>query len=196
VIQACIDQDDSGTPGDGIYTLYEPENQGMFRFDKQTKKLTLVAKTGDANGFETFLFWSFTGAPPGVGGGDEDSDEDTPTEDREPPRWRNSAFAAVSGVNVAFKAKKSEVINGIYLQEGSGAIETVLDTTMSGDVLDNKTITVKVDGGTKPVPLSDLTITTLGLERDAFRKKRLAISASMANAEASWAGIYLGKVDD
>lgn len=100
-------------------------------------------------------------------------------------------------MNVAFKAKKTDVINGIYLQEGSGGIETVLDTTMTGNVLDNKTITVKVDGGgTKPVPLSDLTITTLGLERDAFRKKRLAISASMANAEASWAGIYLGKVDD
>lgn len=197
VIQACIDQDDSGDLRDGEYTLYEPVNQGMFRFDKKTGALAMVAKTGDANGFETFLFWSFTGAPPGAGGGDEDSDEDTPTEDREPPRWRNSAFAAVSGVNVAFKAKKSEVINGIYLQEGGGAIQTVLDTTMTGDVLDNKTITVKVDGGatTIPVPLSDLTITTLGLERDAFRKKRLAISASMANDVASWAGIYLGKVD-
>jgi len=30
----------------------------------------------------------------------------------------------------------------------------------------------------------------------AFKAKNTDGSASMANAEASWAGIYLGKVDD
>lgn len=194
VIKSCKDQDESGTEGDGIYTLYEPINQGIFLYDTVAKRLSMIAKTNDQNGFNDFLFWSFTGAPPGVGGGDEGS-----TDDRELPRWRNSAFAASFERNVAFKAKKQNS-NGIYLKVGNEGINTVLDTTMTGNMLDSKTIIVvkSKDGNTSKVPLSQLNITTLGLERDGFRNKRLAISASMADTSAtySWAGIYLGKMDD
>lgn len=195
VIQSCLDQDKSGTPNDGNYTLFEPENQGMFVYDIVSKSLTMVANTNDANGFNDFLFWSFTGAPPGVGGGDEGS-----TDDREPPRWRSSAFAAVNSHNVAFKAKKSDGSNGIYLKHEQEPITTVLDSKMTGNVLDNKTIIVvsNNDGTTVNVPLSQLFITALGLERDGFRNNRLAISVSMSDLTAtySWAGIYIGEMDD
>jgi hypothetical protein len=194
VIQSCLDQDTS-EPKDGSYRLFEPENQGMFVYDTVSKTLKMVAKTNDTYGFNDFLFWSFTGAPPGVGGGDEGS-----TDDREPPRWRSSAFAAVNSHNVAFKAKKSDGSNGIYLMHEQDPITTVLDSTMTGNVLDNKTIIVvnNNDGTTVNVPLSQLFITALGLERDGFRNNRLAISASMSDLTAtySWAGIYIGEMDD
>ncbi len=195
VIQSCKDQDTSGTPHDGEYTLYEPENQGMFVYDLRRNTLRLIAKTNDANGFDDFLFWSFTGAPPGVGGGDEGS-----TDDREPPRWRSSAFAAVNGKNVAFKAKKTDLSNGVYLAHENDPITVVLDSKMTGDVLDNKTVIVinNNDGTSVNVPLSQLLITALGLERDGFRNNRLAVSVSMSDISAtySWAGIYVGKMDD
>ena len=194
VIQSCLDQDKSGTEGDGNYTLFEPVNQGMFVYDIASKTSRMVAKTNDANGFDNFLFWSFTGAPPGVGGGDEGS-----TDDREPPRWRSSAFAAVNGQDVAFKAKKS-ASNGIYLRHKQEPVATVLDSTMTGNVLDNKTIIVvnSNDGATVRVPLSQLYLTALGLERDGFRNGMLAVSASMADLTStySWAGIYIGEMDD
>jgi len=50
-----------------------------------------------------------------------------------------------------------------------------------------------------------LTVTAVGLERDAFRSSNsengwsfLAINASMANADASvsWAGVYLTRMSD
>lgn len=196
VIQSCLDQDNNGTSNDGIYTLYEPRNQGIFVHDLLEKKTRMIARTNDANTFANFLFWGFTGAPPGVGGGDEGS-----TDDREPPRWRSSAFAAVNKENVAFKAKKSDGSNGIYARHENDPIKTVLDTKMTGDVLDKKTVIVaeNEDGTTVNVPLSQLYIVTLGLERDGYRNKRLAISASMADVTAtySWAGIYIGQpVDD
>ncbi|MBK8814231.1 MAG: hypothetical protein IPN42_01355 [Methylococcaceae bacterium] len=194
VIKSCLDQDTS-EPKDGSYRLFEPENQGMFVYDIVSKSLKMVAKTNDSNGFNDFLFWSFTGAPPGVGGGDEGS-----TDDRELPRWRSSAFAAVNSQNVAFKAKKFDGSNGIYLKHEQEPITTVLDSTMTGNVLDNKTIIVvnNNDGSTINVPLSQLFITALGLERDGFRNNRLAISASMSDLTAtySWAGIYIGEMDD
>jgi hypothetical protein len=194
VIQSCRDQDNSGTPNDGNYRLFEPTNQGMFVYDTVGKSARMVARTNGVSGFTDFLFWSFTGAPPGVGGGDEGS-----TEDRELPRWRSSAFAAVNGQDVAFKAKKSKS-NGIYFRQKQGSMKTVLDSNMTGNVLDKKTIIVvkNNDGSTTKVPLSQLLITTLGLERDGFRNGRLAISASMADISAtySWAGIYIGEMDD
>ena len=196
VIKSCFDQDQSGdTDNDGKYRLFEPINQGMFVYDTVRKSTRMVAKTGVTNDFQDFLFWSFTGAPPGVGGGDEGS-----TDDREPPRWRSSAFAAVNSHNVAFKAKKSDGSNGIYLKHEQEPITTVLDSTMAGNVLDHKTIIVvnNKDGTTVNVPLSQLFISALGLERDGFRNNRLAISASMSdlNATYSWAGIYIGEMDD
>jgi hypothetical protein len=71
---------------------------------------------------------------------------------------------------------------------------------MTGAVLDKRTI-IEVkneDGSTARIPLSQLYITTMGLERDGFRNNHLAITASMADVTAtySWAGIYLGELID
>lgn len=191
VIQSCLDQDNSGIAGDGNYILFEPENQGMFIYDTISKTSKMVARTGDSSGFTDFLFWSFTGAPSTAGGS-----EDGSTDDREPPRWRSSAFAAINNQNIAFKAKKS-LSNGIYLRLKQQPIITVLDSTMMGNMLDKKTIIVvnNNDGTTVKVPLSQLLMTSFGLERDGFRNGKLAISASMADLTAtySWAGIYIGE---
>ncbi len=195
VIKACKDQDKSGTENDGIYTLYVPVNQGIFLHDITSKTTQMIAKTNGVSRFSDFLFWGFSGAPTGAGGGDEGS-----TDDREPPRWRSSAFAAVSNLNVAFKAKKTNGSNGIYLRNKSGVLSTVLDTQTTGDVLDNTTIIVvkSNDGTTVKIPLSQLKLTSLGLERDGFRNNRLAINAGMADQTGtySWAGIYLGQLEE
>lgn len=183
--QACIDQDDNGVPGDGIYTLSVPTHQGIFVHDKDRRVTRLIARTGDGDGFRDFLFWNFSGAPPGTGSG-HGGDSGDEGADREPPRWRSSAFSAVSHgedrdryrpIKVAFKAQKVEV-DGIYLRINRGAISTLAETGMSGRLFDSRN------------PKADLPITSLGLERDGFRGNLLAISASMADADSSWAGIY------
>ncbi len=41
---------------------------------------------------------------------------------------------------------------------------------------------------------TDLPIVALSIERDGFRNGWLAVSASMADAENGWAGVYLTQV--
>jgi hypothetical protein len=41
-----------------------PVNQGIFVLNLKTKKLLLVARTGDGM-FEDFVYWNYSGAPPG-----------------------------------------------------------------------------------------------------------------------------------
>ena len=134
--------------------------------------------TTDAQ-FTDFAYWVFSGAPPGVGG--------TTDTTREPPRWRSSAFAAVSGMangkfQVAFKGTTTDGVIGIYAGEGPGtgtAIGTVVDTTTPGTSVDPQ------------APAGSL-VTALGVERDGFRGGHLALSVSMLDAATaeSWAGIY------
>ncbi|WP_170985206.1 PEP-CTERM sorting domain-containing protein [Roseomonas sp. AR75] len=169
VIQACIDQ--SG--GTGQVTREVPVHQGIFQVDVATGALTLVAETGGE--FEDFLFWTFSGRPSGVGGGDGG-------EEFEEPRWRSSPFIAANGQNTVFKASEGASNPfGLYLDRGAAlAPVTILDSTMLGDLLDPSA--------------SGLPITALALERDGFRNGRLAIAASMANEEESWAGVYLTQI--
>lgn len=168
LIQYCNQQ----YPG-GVTTVEEPANQGIFITNILTKKTKLVAATG-ADNFVDFLYWTYSGRPPGS------SDSD----DFEPPRWRSAAFAAVYGQKTAFKGTKADGTVGVYLGNGAkpslDTHQTIVDTTTDGTTID-------------PEAPSGVSVTAVGIERDGFRNGRLAINASMANADATltWAGIYV-----
>ena len=172
------------------FTTTEPVNQGVFVTDTVTGTTVLVARTGGAadDNFFNFLYWVFSGRPPGTGGGDTEGTV------FEPARWRSSAFtalsvAAVSKYKVAFKATKNDGTQGIYLSSGSNlqlAFHTVVvDTNTFGAVVDPEANSL--------VSATPLNVTSVGIERDGFRNQRLAVAISMANADASvsWAGLYL-----
>jgi hypothetical protein len=173
VVAACNTQAAEDGTDDGKIDVAVPVNQGIFQVDVQTGAVSLVAQTGGE--FEDFLFWTFSGRPSDVGGGDGG-------EEFEEPRWRSSAFVAADRGRVVFKASEGETNPfGLYLDRGLAfAPETIVDSTMLGDLLDTAA--------------TDLPITALALERDGFRNGRLAISASMGNEEESWAGVYLTQV--
>jgi hypothetical protein len=159
-------------------------NQGIFIYDIYGDHAYMVSHTeGD---FNDFTYWGYSGKPPGVG----------PEDDAEPPRWRSTAFLAVSDGIVAFKARtglmdKNGVyinpIDGIYMRDAilRTPIETLAETGMDGEILDPSTPT-----GVGPT----IPIVGLGIERDSFRGNKLAISASMANDVTSWGGIYMANV--
>jgi hypothetical protein len=159
-------------------------NQGIFIRNVSTGETVAIAKTG-LGGFSDFLYWVFSGAPPGVGGGHEG---DGGTEDREPPRWRSSAFAAVSLIDsstfaVAFKGTQDGK-PGLFLSKGLGSLIKVVQVRDPGSSVD-------------PLDAPDGSlITALGIERDGFRGVNLAITASMLNETTtlSMSGIYLTKV--
>lgn len=170
-----------------------PIHQGFFVHDTKTGETTLLALTG--NQYDDFLYWNYSGHPPGANEGNSDA------EDSEPPRWRSAAFIALSNLNggapfaAAFKARSGDIdpetrvyeefVDGIYFQRTPGKFPqiTLLDTTMPGTLLDAQ------------AP-ADTIISSLGLERDSFRGNYLAITASMQGVsdveeESTWAGIYL-----
>jgi hypothetical protein len=162
------------------YTTQVPVHQGVFVADTTTGVIKPVAASGSR--FGGFQFWVFSGRPPGTGGGDEVT--------LEPARWRSSAFVALSSsgmtsgqYQVAFKAAPVAGGSGIYLTQGPGddqPLVTVLDTTTAGTAVD-------------PNAPAGSTVTAVGVERDGFRGRWLAINASMLDAATSesWAGIYL-----
>lgn len=156
-----------------------PENQGIFLYDVIARQTYLVAD--NLNGFADFQFWVYSGKVPGSGGGADI--------DAEPPRWRSSAFAAVSNSNVVFKARTAiqgkdgtywEPKDGLYMVDpvNGKPMLIVAETGMDGALFDPA-----LTPGTMPV-------TELGIERDGFRGRRLAITLGMGNEEAGWGGIY------
>jgi hypothetical protein len=177
-----------------------PVSQGIFLHDTEMKTTQAVAKAPTPYG--DFLFWNFSGMVPGVGGGEDGSEEDG-----EPARWRSSAFVAVSGQATAFKAVASRGQEGgcgschsggvgsapptpshgqpigIYLsrQPGQGII-TVLDTGGDGQLLD-------------PEAPAGSIVSELGLEREGLRGNWIAVSAKMGVAggseEDGMAGVYI-----
>ncbi len=175
VIAYCNEQYPDG------YVVNIPVHQGIFVHDAQRKLTYAVAKTGQ-DGLTDFLYWVFSGRPPGTGGGDE------PT--LEPPRWRSSAFAALSAVPgsavmTAFKGTKSG-FDGIYVRKGLSAyvpLVTVVETLNStGQTID-------------PEAPANSIVTAVGIERDGFRNGNLAVSVAMLYEDpltsVGWAGLYL-----
>lgn len=162
-----------------------PVNQGIFVYDVSKNLAYLAADT--ITNYNDFIFWGYSGRAPGVGSSDEDG---------EPPRWRGTAFMSVSSEVVAFKARTGILddrnvyinpVDGIYLSDTSknSTLQTVLETGMDGATL--------LDSNLQP---GEMSIIGLGIEREGFRGKYLAITATMANAEESWGGVYLSKMKD
>ena len=160
-------------------------NQGIFVYDTYTNHGYLVSDTN--SDFNDFTFWGYSGRPPGVGTEEEGGEE-------EPPRWRSTAFIAESDGVVVFKARTGaqnedgEYINpidGIYMRDGISQmpITVLVETGMNSDVLDPS-----IPGGVLP-------IVGVGIERDGFRGNKLAITATMADAENGWGGIYIANID-
>lgn len=162
-----------------------PVHQGMFVYDLHLERAYSVATTD--NDFTDFLFWVYSGKAPSTEEGDDDA---------EPPRWRSSAFGAVSDGMMALKARTGilndtneyiDIVDGLYLGDPSydQPMRVVAETGMNGASID-PTLTT---GFPAPLP-----ITGLGIERDGFRGNMLAITATMANEEDSWGGIYMTHV--
>lgn len=178
-------------------SIYDPErdewyqdknvdvNQGIFLYDTVQEYAFLIART--PFDFDDFQFWVYSGRPPGTG---NLTDEETV---EEPPRWRSAAFIAASDGLTVFKARRGDqtktgeyfnVIDGLYIKNGPERtpIEMLAETGMMSDLLDPS------------IPTGTLPIVGLGIERDGFRGNKLVITASMADEENSWGGIYLAEV--
>ncbi|MEZ4295019.1 MAG: hypothetical protein R3B70_08570 [Polyangiaceae bacterium] len=170
----------------GVYVLEVPVHQGIFVHDTELGRTRAVAKTGAR--FQDFVFWAFTGRVPGVGEGEDGSDDDG-----EPARFRSSTFVAVSAgpgatYLVAFKAMSGDE-TGVYLQRGPGqsALSTVAETGMDGRDID-------------PDAPAGSVVTELGFEREGLRGKWLVLQAKMGLAggteEDAMAGIYGTRLPD
>jgi hypothetical protein len=159
-------------------------NQGIFVVDTTNGVVSRIARTGE--NFSDFVYWTFSGKPPGVGGSDES--------DGEVPRWRSSAFSAVSqGLKgeflVAFKSRTGTLdpvensyinpVDGIYVGNGN-QVDAMLDTNTLGQSLD-------------PAAPVGSKISALGIERESFRGSWFALTATMLEpvSSESLAGIYL-----
>ena len=161
-------------------------NQGIFVYDTRTRRLRLMARAGAGEDYEDFIYWNYSGAPPGAGESEGCG---------KPPRFRSAAFVSVSEragatFRVAFQGRRREgatPVDGIYLAEALGASRastiTLLETGWAGTLLDPQAL--DPDSG------ETLPITGLALEREAYRNGWLAVTASMGTEEAGWAGIYL-----
>ena len=167
---ACFNNSVGGL---GDYTFDVPANQGIFVVDTGTGAITMKARTGSE--FDDFLFWNFSGAPDDAGS--EDADQ-------EPPRWRSNAFIAEDDFNTVFKAVNGRGTIGLY-----GNFGTELDDTFT-------LAEVGMDGGLIDPNAAGMAVTSLGIERDGFRNGWLAINAGMANADASWSGIYITRIPE
>jgi hypothetical protein len=183
LIAYCNDQYPSG------FETTVPLHQGIFVYDTTVGRPMLLAETG-RDGIDDFLYWVYSGRPPGVGGGEEG-------DETEPPRWRSSAFVAVasgpagSNYDLAFKAKRGAV-DAILLRRGAtnayqSTLRTVIATGQLATTLD-------------PEAPAGALVTTVGIEREGLRNGKLAVTASMLlegeteEETVGWAGIYLTRV--
>lgn len=169
------------------YAASVPVHQGIFVHDIETGTTSAIAKTPDD--FTDFVYWNFSGKVPGSHG----------EEEGEPARWRSASFVAVSGLvddsladpgfHTVFKARTGEAgpTDGIYLREGDASpLAVVVESGMDGRQFDPAAVS--------PETGQPLLVTELGIEREGFRGRWLAISVRMGTEEAGWAGIYLGTV--
>lgn len=170
---ACVANDNNGVARDGVYNFEVPVDQGIFVVDVETALITMKARTG--SDFDDFLFWNFSGAPDDAG---------SPDSDQEAPRWRSNAFIAEDDFNTVFKAVNGAGVTGLYGNFGSDLDDTftVAEVGMDGALIDPNA--------------AGMAITSLGIERDGFRNGWLAINAGMANADASWSGVYVTRIPE
>jgi hypothetical protein len=159
-----------------------PIHQGVFVYDTFASQLIPIAKS--PADFDDFMYWVFSGRPPGVGSGGE-GDDVVP----EPPRWRSSAFLSTSGqaggqFQIVFKAKSGPV-DGIYVAQGPAAapIETIVDTTMPAQGFD-------------PEAPATAYVVGVAFERESFRGNWFVFSGSMEDPATTegMAGVYVAHV--
>ncbi|MGA8892292.1 MAG: hypothetical protein WB493_12035 [Anaeromyxobacteraceae bacterium] len=205
VIQYCMEHSlvVDGIPT-GKYLETVPVNQGLFVYDTAKGKFAMAARSGAY--FKDFLFWNYSGRPPGTGEGGDEGGEDT----FEPPRWRSNAFSAVNAprsnetcYRLAFKAVRPDGGAGIYMAGGPETRESAFKV-----VVDTRTSAWAIDPGAPPADESGTTallVTSMGIERDSFRgdgrkdgTSFLTINVGMASADASvtWAGIYVARISN
>ena len=215
----CRDLSENGEQGgigqgsDGSYYFLRdiPDKQGIFITDIVTGKTELVAASGED--YESFVFFNFSGKPPGVGGGDTTEGGE---ESLELARWRESAFMAADGSDLVFKAANltpfdlssigfddlDELDGDVFIDSGQGIYYQDLDA-MTPPVAIVKT---GDNGGILDPNAEGLPIVSVALERDSLRFGRFAFSASMAASEEdldseddevdTWGGIYSAVVND
>jgi hypothetical protein len=165
------------------YAVEVPVHQGFFVHDTASGQTRTVVKTGPR--FYDFLYWTFSGRPPGVGSAE--------AEDPELPRWRSAAFTAVQRLGVAGRSQAAfkgrlvgePAIDGLYLATVGGpraSVDTIAETATPGALLD-------------PMAPAGASIISLGLERDGLRTGWLAITAGMLDelTGESWAGVYVAR---
>jgi hypothetical protein len=171
-----------------------PVHQGIFVLNTYNGTLKMAARADSYSEYDDFLYWNFSGRPPGTGRHGEDG---SVGDDFEEPRWRSNVFLAVDGPQVAFKARSHRLddsgvwddstVDGIYLkntQKNHSANRiTLLNTLTPRKQLD-------------PSAPADTVVKTLSIERDGYRNGWLVINASIAGLESeteenTWAGIYL-----
>ena len=162
-----------------------PVHQGIFVYDTYADYAYLASSTD--TDFNDFVYWGYSGMPPGTGSGDEGA---------EPPRWRSASFMAQSDGMIVFKARTAVLdpngvyinpVDGLYLTNTPrrGSIEVVAETGMEGGVIDPAT----PRGVAATIP-----IVGVGIERDGFRGRKLAVTVTMADAVTSWGGVYMANV--
>ncbi len=144
-----------------------PVHQGIFVHNIDSGQTILIAKTG--KDFNDFLFWNYSGRVPGTGGGSGEGDEGD-AENRYDGALRPSSLfrgPATRPLTLSLKQprkiERGGEITGIYRGwQGTTKTLPVLDTTMSGQVLDSNAD-------------QRWLITELGMERDSFRNGWLVI---------------------
>lgn len=176
IVAACVEQCPISDSNGNYCEQSVPVEQGLY-VRRPNGSINLIARAGTGQAYKDFLFWTFSGRPPGVG--------DSDSEDFEPPRWRSTAFISVSrngpSVISAFKALTTQDAVGIYLKKALA--RPIEPAVVVGD--DAAAIDPAAPAGAK--------VSSVGLERDGLRKCALAVNAGFLNVTSgeTWAGVYL-----
>ncbi|KAL3801388.1 hypothetical protein HJC23_006998 [Cyclotella cryptica] len=182
---------DECPPLDDGYSRYQvktvPVHQGFFVHDGNSIKIihTIVA---DAH--NDLIYWNYSGKPPAMGPQEKRGkafrhlDENEDSEASEPPRWRSSAFTALSSKDDIMFKQTEGGLTGIWHWDGKRITQIVVDGDPCSD-LDNSPDAVS------------LIIDSISIERDSYRSSQLVIAAACSavvtseEEESDWGGIYL-----
>ena len=131
----------------------------------------------------------------GQGEGGEEGGEEN---DKEPPRFRSSAFISVHEKMVAFKARTAnlnpdgiyeDVVDGIYFKNDRDPLISLAKTGDSAEMFDKEA--VFLDG--RPMEIDEVSI-----EKDGLRHQIITIALGFAGADttedAEFGGVYVAKI--